>query len=469
MLKEKDPLSINSSMIYIGCLAVALILTYIEGLGQTAAVVYYISLCLLITCLILDSSFIRPVYIYLFMANMYVIFITEGLWFDRMLFNPYLEIFTKAEFLEGFRICLVSLLGIAFPLARGKSKEIYKPSKPQGDYASNVVYTKALLFLNMLAIVGEGLYIYTNRKLFLESYILSIRHEVGYKEAHLMAMPVEYFDNLIFSFSLLYIVYNTKWSFSKLFWSEVVLFSMLHMMTGSRKLMVILWLLIFWRYYTQHGIKWLDRTLVKLGGLVLALLFMGCIGVWRSTNLEFTILQALIYISNEFSFGIISTLYSVHYFWLGVGPPLFLPLLDGITGLIPTFLIPEKLDLLIWRSWLDSIGGHEKFCPIGGVHLPSQLYLFTGSLLGVFVFFYLFSLFLQQAYRNLFADRKIDIMRGLTAASMISIFSLRSEFWLQLKMIILWWGVLPLSLYFISEIMLLKGRYKPTTITLEAI
>ena len=109
--------------------------------------------------------------------------------------------------------------------------------------------------------------------------------------------------------------------------------------------------------------------------------------------------------------------------------------------------------MLTIHSWMETIGGGvENYSPVGGFFTPGELYLITGSLLGVFIYFSLFSLLLIWGYRNLLKGRPISLMRALPALSWVLIIGLREEYWVIGKMIIFWVWLFPWLAYRFSSL-----------------
>jgi hypothetical protein len=218
--------------------------------------------------------------------------------------------------------------------------------------------------------------------------------------------------------------------------------------------MVVYFFLIFWRYYSQHGIKIVEKWTFRLGGLVGGLFLMGAISGYRERNIDLLAALTENYYAIIFEFGncIYSSLTSVEEILNGTGPPVFWGLLDPIIGLIPTFLIPGKKELITFHTWIENLpGGYDEIAPVGGFFLPGNLYLVTGgSLIGVFIYFSLFSILLILAYRYLFQVGKVALMRGLMVVSLICIMGLRYEYWIIVKMIITFVWLFPLLFYYIG-------------------
>ena len=227
---------LNSKESYVALLAAAFILSYFKGQEQNAALVYYGSFGLLFACLIVNKSYLRPGYLFLFMLNPYVVAGTVGLWVDLNEVFPafayYSTVFNIDEFLVFFRVGLVALLGVALPLAWERS-----PNPPQGQEISiriNPVYKYFLLFLIFAAIAGDFIYAYSHREMFIDSYIFNYQ---GYHE--LQHMPIVYLNAIIFGLTVIYIVVEPQWTKSRLFWIIVGLFALFSIKTGMRGPLII--------------------------------------------------------------------------------------------------------------------------------------------------------------------------------------------------------------------------------------
>lgn len=406
----------------------------------------------------------RPVFVYLLLLNGYVAAISIGVWTNIHDFYPLCPNFTSYEILQAFRIGLVAVLGTALPTVREKHYTIWESYKTENQSYSNDVYNNILLFLLFLTIGLTYLYCYIHRDIFIDSYIFALRNVLQDEKYEAMFIPVQNLDFAIFTFGLIYIVYNHRWNRSIPFWVAVGLNILLHIMIGSRAGIIIFLVMIFWRYYTQFGIKWVDKPFFKMASFIIVIFLVGCMAVYRTWtskgSLSLNLTNPFFTVSLEMLNGTISAFNTVHFMDIGKGPPLFLPFLDAFFGAIPAQLYPEKRGLLFFESWYKSIGGHEVLCPRGGFFLPAQIYSFTGTILGVFLYFCLFSVFLKWAYRKLFEKRKIAIMAGLVASSQIIFFSTRHPCWIQLKSIILWVVIFPVIFYLLSDILKLKGYAK---------
>jgi hypothetical protein len=447
---------IDSKKIYVAILAAALILSYVRGQDQNAALIYYGSFVFLFAYIIGNKSYLRPGYLFLFMLNPYVAVGTVGLWIEIQDIFPVFPFFGTEEFLAFFRVGLVALLGVALPLAWERTPNLTPRNDltPKSKSSFNVV----LLLFIFVALAGNFAYAYSHREMFIDSYVFNVQ---GFGE--LQHMPIVYLNLLIFGLTMMYIVFEPKWTNSRSFWIIVGIFTLFCVKVGMRTPLVIYLLMLFWRYYAQHGLRLLDNFLVKLAGLSAAIILLGAINAYREGHVNFisAVREGYTSLIFEFGFAIISGLHSVRHVLSGDKPPLLLGLLDPLWGTIPTFLLPWKRDMLTFRAWIETVGGgSDFFSPVGGFFTPGNLYLITGSLLGVFIYFSLFSMLLIWGYRNLFRDKPLPLLRALPAVSMILIIGLREEYWVIVKTIILWVWLIPLLAYRISRLFLTGGRSK---------
>jgi hypothetical protein len=435
---------------YAVMVAAALIFSYLPQQEENAALIYYGSFCFLLACFIANKSFLRPGYVYLLMLNGYVAVATAGLWVDIRTIFALFSYFSPEAYLVNFQVGLVAVLGVAIPLAWESTPNLTPCKEMPVLSASSQWYSRVALFLTFPAIGANFLHAYQHRELFIDAYYFST---AGVFNAELW-MFIAYMDYLVLCLTIIYLVYNPKWHKSISFWSSVGLYTLFHVMIGARTQIVVHFLVIFWRYYTQHGIKIAEKWTFKLGGLVVGLALMGTIVSYRERNIDFmaALTEGYYKIIYEFSNCVVSSVASAEEILNGNGPPVFWGLLDPIIGLIPTFLIPGKKELLTFHTWLENLsGGYEAISPMGGFFLPGNLYLVTGgSLIGVFIYFTLFSILMIRAYRYLFQVGKVALMRGLMAVSLICIMGLRFEYWVIVKMIIMFVWLLPLLLYYIG-------------------
>jgi hypothetical protein len=196
---------------------------------------------------------------------------------------------------------------------------------------------------------------------------------------------------------------------------------------------------------------------------MICIFLLGFIATIRERPIELPTLTIIYNFFQEFINSTIDFVFAIDYVSRGQGPPLFWPLLDPLPSIIPSFVIPgPKEDLYVFDTWLDSIGGAKYFSPTGGYFLPGQLYVFTGSIAGVFIYFSLLSIFLNYMCRKMLKKNLIDQMRGLLAASLIIVLSVRHPYRIHGMMIILFLGVVPIILYSLADIFVLK--YKKRTL-----
>lgn len=439
----------DSKQIYLFILAVSLIFSYIPGQDKIAALVYYGSCFFIVSCFITNKSYLRPGYVFLLLLNPYVATGTLGLWIDIKEVFPFFPSFGGDEFLGVFRVGLVALLGVALPLAWDRT-----PNRPCGKETASrckLEYGFVLLLLIMTAIAFDFAYAYSRKEAFIEGYIFTVE---GVHD-QVVVMPLVGLNLLILGLTVIYLAYEPKWYRSGFFWSTVGLFLWFCFMTGNRTALVMHFLVIFWRYYSQHGLKLIEKFLVKLVGIAAAIVILGAISLYRQGGVDFmnALMEGYTLIIYEFSGALISGLYSVQHVQSGDGPPLLLGLLDPVWGTIPSFLIPLKRELLTFHTWLEGTGGgYYRLSPVGGFYTAGNLYLITGSLLGVFVYFSLFSSLLVWGYRNLFQAQPIALTRALLSVSLVLWLGLRYEYWIIGKMIILWVWLFPLLAFYILRI-----------------
>jgi oligosaccharide repeat unit polymerase len=430
--------------------AAALILSYLPGYEQNAALIYYGSYGFLFTCFIVNKTFLRPGYVFLLMMNGYVAAGSVGLWIDTKEVFDIFSFFSPEAYLVNFQVGLVAALGVALPLAWENTSNLTPCKEMPVPSVAEQWYGRVALFLTFPVIGANFLYAYQHRELFFESYFFAAADTSTTQ----LIMFVIYMDYLIMCLTLIYLVYEPKWNKSITFWSSVFLFTLFTFMTGARTQMVVHFFMIFWRYYSQHEIKIFEKWTFKLGGLVAGLSLMGAISRYRerSVDLLSAITDGYYNIIYEFGNCVFSSLYSVEEILNGDGPPVFWGLLDPILGLVPTFLVPGKKELLTFHAWVENLpGGYEEISPIGGFFLPGNLYLITGgSMIGVFIYFSLFSILMILAYRYLFQVEKVALMRGLMAVSLICISGLRYEYWVIVKLIIIFVWFSPLLFYYIG-------------------
>jgi len=456
---------------YFILLLLALTFSYIEGLGYVSSLFFFISFSALFISFFVDSSYIRPVNVYLLIMNFYVFTSAICIWIDITnlidigdyfkLQNP----FSLQNFLQAFRIGLVSLVAIAWPLVFRKSDEKFTLPESFIERNSNQVFLNALLFLIFIALLGLCWYIYINRADLIDKYRVVSLAETLKEEGEIRDIWkfVSFYNSIFIVLILIYIVYNPKWFSSKIFWAESFVILSVNGILGSRQTMVILAAMIFWRYYIQRGIRWLDSRTFKISGLMICIFLLGFIATIRERPIELPTLTVVYTFFYEFINSSIDSVVVMDYVSRGKGPPLFWPLLDPLPSVIPSFVIPgQKADLYVFDTWLDSIGGAKHFAPTGGYFLPDQLYLFTGSIAGVFIYFSLLSIFLNYMCRKMMKKNLIDQMRGLLAASLIIVLSIRHPYRIHGMMIILFLGVVPIILYSLADILVLK--YKKRTL-----
>jgi hypothetical protein len=450
---------------YFTLLLLALSFSYIGGLGHVSSLFFFISFLALFISFFVDSSYIRPVNIYLLIMNFYVFTSAICIWIDISNLIDTSDLFSTPfslqNFLQAFRIGLVSLVAISWPLVFRKSDESFTLPESFIERNSNQVFLNAMLFLMFIALLGLCWYIYIHRADLIEQYKVALLAETFKEEVQIKNIKkfVSFYNSIFIVLILMYIVYNPTWFSSKIFWAESFVILLVNAILGSRQTLVALSAMIFWRYYVQRGIKWLDSKAFKISGLAICIFLLAFIAAIRERPIELPTLTVVYNFFYEFINSSIDFVFAIDYMSRGKGPPLFWPLLDPLPSVIPSFLIPgQKADLYVFDTWLDSIGGAKNFSPTGGYFLPGQLYLFTGSIAGVFIYFSLLSIFLSYMCRKMMKRKLIDQMRGLLAASIIIILSVRHPYRVHGMMIILFLGIVPFIIYSLADIFILKYK-----------
>jgi hypothetical protein len=450
---------------YFTLLLLALSFSYIGGLGHVSSLFFFISFLALFISFFVDSSYIRPVNIYLLIMNFYVFTSAICIWIDISNLIDTSDLFSTPfslqNFLQAFRIGLVSLVAISWPLVFRKSDESFTLPESFIERNSNQVFLNAMLFLMFIALLGLCWYIYIHRADLIEQYKVALLAETFKEEVQIKNIKkfVGFYNSIFIVLILMYIVYNPTWFSSKIFWAESFVILLVNAILGSRQTLVALSAMIFWRYYVQRGIKWLDSKAFKISGLAICIFLLAFIAAIRERPIELPTLTVVYNFFYEFINSSIDFVFAIDYMSRGKGPPLFWPLLDPLPSVIPSFLIPgQKADLYVFDTWLDSIGGAKNFSPTGGYFLPGQLYLFTGSIAGVFIYFSLLSIFLSYMCRKMMKRKLIDQMRGLLAASIIIILSVRHPYRVHGMMIILFLGIVPFIIYSLADIFILKYK-----------
>lgn len=440
--------------IYLAFLLVSLALSYIPGLTSLSIFIYYISFAMLILELIFFEWFIQPVYIYLLLFNPYVIALSLGLVVDIREVYFWMPFFSTQEYLQGFRIGLVSLVGIS--MAIPPRSNIFKKPEYVTDSQREQMFSKFLIFVLILVGIFQFYYIYQNRDIFLEKYIME--EELAKLDKYIF---VTYLDWLIFALILGYSTYNQNWYKSKVYWLFLIYYLAIKSLTGFRYPIAFIMLMLFWQYYRINKITWLGKPLYKIIIFVSVLFGLGYMVILRGTGqsqyAESSIfLQSFVNLFIEFFGGTVNTFYSVRYVQQNMGPPLILPFFDPLLAILPTFIFPEKYELLYYYNWHQLIG-MKNYNPFGGVFMPGQIYLFTHSLIGVALFFYLLTrLFHWASWKLVHSSRKIDQVRCLSVLSILLLTGIRTEYWIYVKTVFIFMFIVPLCYLIIEHIVILN-------------
>jgi hypothetical protein len=454
--------------IYISFLLMSLILSYIPSQVYTSAKIFYFSCAFYLFCFIWYKHFLRPINLYLLMQIPYVAALTIGFWIDIKSLYFWVDVpnFTLPVHIKTFQIGLVALLATSLVLPR--ERDIIRPNPVWNVENGNNVRFLSYLIILMLVIVSvvQWVYAYTQYEKVLMRYAIVIG---GENKEYFM---ISRMDMIFYCLALIFLVYNAKWYQYKLFWIVILSYFAFKFRTGGRMAATFLGLLIFWRAYLDGKISWVSSRVVKLTAILGGVYLYGFIAAWRETELNFDPLKNIImpfyWMSLEFMNATFSACYSVFYVLQGLGPTPILPFFDPIIAILPSFLFEDREGLLYFTNWLDSIGGTRNFAPAMGTYLPSQPYLFTGSLVAVFIFCLTLAGGLQRLYRRLLTGaRRVDMIRGFIAISYVLVIAIRPDYWIFAKLTMLWLIIMPILLMLIAETIISVGQGRTRTVTQE--
>jgi hypothetical protein len=404
---------------------------------------------------------LRPLYIYLLIVNFYVFFTSLGLWFN-IIISPYGTVFQFPIYKEAFRVGLMALLGISLAIPREKETDRFLITFEREKIPENHVLVYFLLlsvlFLNLL----QWGYAWVHKDLFFKQYILSLSGARPMWEHTFIGI----IDLIIFILLLTYVVYINDWHKKKIFWLILLVYFVFKARIGGRWAMADVTFLLFWRYYIERKTGWIDKAYVKFFCMLAAVFILGLIALKREGRLEVyydtgSYLTPLVMLSKEFINCSFSLLYSVYYISRDAGPPLIWPLFDPVISLLPSFMFPGREDLFFFKNWFKAIGGLRNFSPMGGTFLPGQIYLFTGSLVAVGIFFFLLArMYHYLSMKLLHRPRKLDQMQGLIGLSVLTIAGVRADYWIFMKYILMGLILVPFGILIFAEIFLSAGKNK---------
>jgi hypothetical protein len=445
--------------IYTSLLLLSFLLTFIPDQILNSARIFYFSSALFVFCFIWWEKFLRPIYLYLLMQVPYVAAISLGFWFDipSLYYLEGIPSYPLPYYVKAFQIGLVALLAISLVLPN--KNDIITPNPAwdmEEDNNARFLYYFLIIALIIVSIAQWG-YAYMHKEAVFEQYAIIIGEEN--KEYFMISRM----DMVFYNLALIFLIYNPKWYEYKLFWVVILSFFAFKFRTGGRMALTYLGLLIFWRAYLDNKIPWFSWRIVKVTAILAGFFILGLVGAWRQSGFSEPSLVNMIFpfyfMSLEFLNGTFSVLSSVFYVHQGLGPTPVMPFFDPIIALLPSFLLEGREELLYFRNWLESVGGIKSLAPAAGIYLPSQPYLFTGSLVAVFIMCLALAKLIQWLYTKMLSSpRKVDMFRGLVVISYVMVISLRTEYWIVVKLSMFSLILFPVLSILLAQVILSVGR-----------
>lgn len=395
------------------------------------------------------NSIVYPIVIYLMWLAIYPL--VTLVYYD-VLNNPLIGItpyFSQSEIQDFGWVSISALVGVF------ASMIVFFRSIPQAVALTNESLEGRLFLICAVIFLGLVLFLVVyNKDIYLNSYVYQELRVSGFDSKISSVVNVVTFFEILFLVSMqAFIILNLKIKRAKkiifIFLVIGCLYLGVKVAIGSR-IMFVVYIISFVFWLQARGSIKGYRNITVVGLFLLLFLLMA---FNMARNPDNGIAEAVADFGKEFVFASISALYSIGYANEANTPNLFSVISDSLISVVPSIFLGgggEKSNLLSYEIWKDSIGGYTKISPIGGYYLPGQVYLFTDSIIFVFLFFFVYGWGLIAATKGLSRNvvwwKKLCCMQVMTFGV---VFGMRTELWVLLKMYMQQFFILSIALYVI--------------------
>ena len=385
-----------------------------------------------------NKSILQPVVIYGIWMSIYPI---TTLFYYRVLNNPLNAVvpdFNGQEIRKYAELSAAAIIGLIVSFAGLKIKRENGnpiPSEILQKTRGKIFFVLSVIFLGVLYALA-----FKYRDIFLDAYVYQELRATNWDPR--IANVVNQVTTIEILFLICiqaYLVLNTKSMEKRKIIKEILVIGLFYLalkiMIGSRILFVVYAIsAVFCLVQIKSKIKYGKIVPSVLAFLVLLILFN------MVRNPENGLSEAAADFGKEFVFASISAIYSVGYSGEPGTPNISAVIADTLTSIVPSSLFggaENKFALLDYESWKESIGGYTAISPIGGYYLPGQIYLFTGSLMAVFIFFFFYGRILVAAQKSFKRSKNAWVrLVSLQILTFGVVFGVRTELWVLLKMYI---------------------------------